>query len=299
MVQVPKDSEAVPQVMAFIHSHLSKLRFALRRDVVDHRDILLLSFFNRGECHFLMNVYLDDCHSAVKFMLDQVIDIPNLLYMGRDFNVRDAEWDPSVSSHPAVGQALMDLADSLGLVRSLPALPVPTHYSDTDGHANSVIDLIFLDMSRAQISYRIKPDLRLSSDHVLLLVDLSISPENIYMHRKALKHDSEEENTFLLATNMGLHALNFSGLDSIVSPDLLAQAISEVFSRAWKANARNITVTNQSKEWWNDKCKWALKLYRHTRAKENWHAFRSSTKHAKQSFFDNRIVEIASTNKCP
>jgi len=42
----------------------------LRRDVVDHRDILLLSFFNRGECHFLMNVYSDDRHSAVKFMLD-------------------------------------------------------------------------------------------------------------------------------------------------------------------------------------------------------------------------------------
>ena len=154
MVQVSKDSEAVPQVMAFIHSCFSKLCFALRRDVVDHRDILLLSFFNRGECHFLMNIYSDDHHSAVKFMLDQVIDIPNLLYMGGDFNVRDAEWDPSVSSHPAAGQALMDLADSLGLVRSLPALPVPTHYSDTDGHANSVIDLIFLDMSSAQISHR-------------------------------------------------------------------------------------------------------------------------------------------------
>ena len=90
----------VPRVMAFIHSRLSRLRFSLRRDVVDYRDILLLSFFNRGECHFLMNVYSDDRHSAVKFMLDQ---IPNLLYMGGDFNIRDAEWDPSVSSHPAAG----------------------------------------------------------------------------------------------------------------------------------------------------------------------------------------------------
>jgi len=55
-----------------------------------------------------MNVYSDDCHSAVKFMLDQIIDIPNLLYMGGDFNIRDAEWDSSVSSHPAAGQALVD-----------------------------------------------------------------------------------------------------------------------------------------------------------------------------------------------
>ena len=87
--------------MAFIHSRLSRLRFSLRKDVVDHHDILLLSFFSRGECHFLMNVYSDDCHLAVKFMLAQIIDIPNLLYMGGDFNIRDAEWDPSVSSYPA------------------------------------------------------------------------------------------------------------------------------------------------------------------------------------------------------
>jgi len=228
-----------------------------------------------------MNVYSDNRHSAVKFMLDQVIDIPNLLYMGGDFNVRDAEWDPSVSSHPAAGQALMDLADSLGLVCSLPALPVPTHYSDTDNHANSVIDLIFLDMSRAQISHRIEPDLRLPSDHASLLVDLPISPENIHLHRKALKRNSEEENTFLLAVNMGLHALNFSGLDSTASLDLLTQAISQVFSHAWEANARNITVTSWSKEWWNDECKRTLETYRRTRAREDWHAFRSSTRRAK------------------
>jgi len=89
--------------MAFIHSRLSRLRFSLRRDVVDHCDILLMSFFNRGECYFLMNVYSDDRHSAVNFMLDQIIDIPNLLYMSRDFNIRDIEWDPFVSLHPAAG----------------------------------------------------------------------------------------------------------------------------------------------------------------------------------------------------
>ena len=124
-------------------------------------------------------------------------------------------------------------------------------------------------MSSAQISHRIEPDLRLPSDHAPLLVDLPISPENIHLRRKALKRDSEEENTFLLAVNMGLRALNFSGLDSTASLDLLAQAISQVFSRAWEANARNITVTSRSKEWWNDECKWALELYRCTRAREN------------------------------
>ena len=50
VVQFPQDSEQMPRVMCFIHSRLSRLRFALRRDIVDHRDIQLLSFFNRGRC---------------------------------------------------------------------------------------------------------------------------------------------------------------------------------------------------------------------------------------------------------
>jgi len=80
-------------------------------------------------------------------MLDQVIDIPNLLYMDRDFNIRDIEWDLSVSAHSIAGQALMDLADSLGLMCLLLVLPVSAHYSNTNSYANSVIDLIFLGMS--------------------------------------------------------------------------------------------------------------------------------------------------------
>jgi len=160
--------------------------------------------------------------------------------MGGDFNIRDAEWDPSVSLHPAAGQALMDLADSLGLVRSLPELPVPTHYSDTDSHANSVIDLIFLGMSCAQVLHCIEPDLRRPSDYAPLLVDLPISPENIRFSRKVLKHDSDEENDFLSSITMGLCALNFSRLDLVDNLDLLSIA---VISNAWDANARNITVT--------------------------------------------------------
>ena len=93
----------MPQVIAFIHKRLSRLCFALKKNIINHHNILLLSFFNRNECHFLMNVYLDDCQSAVKFMLNQVIDISNLLYMGKDFNVRDAEWDPLITSHSAAG----------------------------------------------------------------------------------------------------------------------------------------------------------------------------------------------------
>ena len=79
---------------------------------------------------------------------------------------------------------------------------------------NSVIDLIFLGMSCAQVLHRIEPDLRQPSDHAPLLVDLPISLENIRFTRKVLKHDSDEENDFLSSVTMGLRALNFSRLDS-------------------------------------------------------------------------------------
>ena len=82
MVQFPQDSEQIPRVMCFIHSRLSRLRFALRRNIVDHRDIQLLSFFNRCRCQFLMNVYSDDLHTAVDFLSREALNIPNLLYMG-------------------------------------------------------------------------------------------------------------------------------------------------------------------------------------------------------------------------
>jgi len=143
----------------------------------------------------------------------------------------------------------VDLADSLGLVRSLPELPVPTHYSDTDGHANSVIDLILLGMSCAQVLHRIEPDLRQPSDHAPLILDLPISPENIRFSRKVLKCDSDEENNFLSSVTMGLRALNFSRLNSVDNLDLLSKAISRVISDAWDANAKNTTVTTRSKEW--------------------------------------------------
>ena len=141
-------------------------------------------------------MYSDDLHTAVDFLSREALNIPNLLYMGGDFNIRDAKWDPSVSSHPAAGQSLRDLADFYSLVHSLPALSVPTHYSDISGYANSVIDLIFLGINCAQVTHCIKPDLRQPSDHAPLIVDLPIASGNIQVHRKVLKQDSKKKWLF-------------------------------------------------------------------------------------------------------
>jgi len=39
VVHFPQDSVQMPRVMCFIHSRMSRLCFALRRNIVNHRDI--------------------------------------------------------------------------------------------------------------------------------------------------------------------------------------------------------------------------------------------------------------------
>ena len=55
VVQFPQDSKQIPRVICFIHSRLSRIRFSLRRNIVNYRDIQLLSFFNRGRCQFFFS----------------------------------------------------------------------------------------------------------------------------------------------------------------------------------------------------------------------------------------------------
>ena len=195
-----------------------------------------------------MNVYSDDLHTVVNFLTREALNIPNLLYMCGDFNIRDAEWDPSISSHLAAGQFLRYLADSYSLVCLLPVLSVPTYYSDISSHTNSVIDLIFLGISCAQVIHSIEPDLRWPSDHASLIVNLLIASENIQVYIKVLKQDSDEEVAFLLFVSEELSQLDFSTLDSVTGLNLLFEAISRLFADYWATYAKRITVTSHSKE---------------------------------------------------
>jgi len=114
-----------------------------------------------------------------------------------------------------------------------------------------------------------------------------------------LKCDSEEETAFLLSVSKGLLQLNFSSLDSTAGLDLLSEAISGLFANCWATYAKKNTITTRSKEWWNNECSMALETYRRTRECSDWFSFHSATRRAKRCFFNNRIAEIASTNKWP
>ena len=67
----------------------------------------------------------------------------------------------------------------------------------------------------------------------------------------------------------------------------------------WSKNAKKSKFSKHSKQWWSDSCRLALNSYRASRSRENCKTFKLSIKEAKQSFFDNKIQEIANKSCGP
>ena len=83
------DRDDLLRVISYVNIRLSPLCFLLRKDIINHRDINLISFFNNNTCFFIMNVYSDSSHTALKYLKDTEVNIGNTLLMTGDFNIRD------------------------------------------------------------------------------------------------------------------------------------------------------------------------------------------------------------------
>jgi len=142
--RIPQDNNDFPRVISYVNIRLSSLCFLFCKDIFDHRDINIISFSNNGRCHFILNVYSDSSHTALKYLKDTEVNINNVLLMTGDFNIRDSLWDPSFPFHSSISDDLIMIADSFDLSLSVPTNPGPTRFSDTAGESNSVIDLMFL-----------------------------------------------------------------------------------------------------------------------------------------------------------
>ena len=90
-----------------------------------------------------MNVYSNSSHSALKYLKDTEVTVNNLLIMTGDFNIRDSLWDLFFPHHSSISNDLIIIVDSFNLDLLLPTNLVPTRYSDTEGKANLVINLVF------------------------------------------------------------------------------------------------------------------------------------------------------------
>ncbi|PPQ93040.1 hypothetical protein CVT25_006903, partial [Psilocybe cyanescens] len=77
MVRNP-EPDTRPRVMAYVSNRLKEFWPSMRRDLIDHRDVLILSLFANGQSYNLMNVYSDKTHTAA----EEAASLPPFIYMG-------------------------------------------------------------------------------------------------------------------------------------------------------------------------------------------------------------------------
>ena len=88
---------------------------------------------------------------------------------------------------------LFDIANSFCLEISKPIEFFPTRYSDNVQNSNSVLDLIFLWPNLTEHdNHCIYLDWRLTSDHALITVNISVVKKHIHMTKQSLIKNSKE-----------------------------------------------------------------------------------------------------------
>ena len=190
--RIPSERSDSPRVTAYINIYLSSFRFLLCKDIINHRDIILISFLNNHVCYYIMNIYLDSSHSALKYLKDAKVKIDNVLLMTGDFNIRDSLWDPSFPHHSSISDDLIIIANSFNLALSMLTNPCLTRYSNIAGEANSVINLMFLRYGSRELNrHSIHPDSHLFSDHAPLFINIPIDEEIVCTSKLSIPQKSE------------------------------------------------------------------------------------------------------------
>jgi len=120
--------------------------------------------------------------------------------MTGDFNIRDNDWDPNYPYHSIHTKDLFTVAESLGLDLSPPLNPSPTRFADNPCDTNSVIDLVFINPNNLGFGqHSLYPELCRPSDHISLIIEVSINETNIDNSFWSICKDSEEEKNFIKA----------------------------------------------------------------------------------------------------
>jgi len=214
--RTPLNNKEFPRVIVYVNNCLSALCFLLCKDIINHRDISLISFSNNNICYYILNVYSDLSYTALKYLKDTEANIDNVVLMMDDFNTRDSLWDSSFPFHSSTGNDLIIIADSFNLSLSSLTNLCPTRYSDTAGELNFIINLMFLCYSSSKLNqHSILPESRLSSDHAPLSVDIPLFEEIIQTSKLTLASKSDQESAFIEDIISNFKNLDISNIEDI------------------------------------------------------------------------------------
>jgi endonuclease/exonuclease/phosphatase family metal-dependent hydrolase len=192
------DQSGNPRTMCYVHKRLVKFRPSYCREIINHRDLLLLSLQVGGSEIFALNVYNDNRATAVSFLKREGLIIPRLSIMAGDFNCHSMVWDPSYDSHGVAAARLLELVQDLELDWDPPANPGPTHIPHVEMLNHMVIDLVFTPPGVAiELPQRRMIELQGPSDHIPLLGKIRIRPSRMEVSRITIPKESNEEDAFL------------------------------------------------------------------------------------------------------
>ena len=257
-------------------------------------------FINDHVHYFIINIYLDSSHSALKYLKDTEVNIDNVLVITGDFNIRDSLWDTSFPHHSSISDNLLIIADSFNLALSSPTNPCPTRYSDTAGESNSTIDLMFLQYGSNDINqHSIHLDWHLTSDHAPLSITISIIDEVVNTSKLSIQQNSEQEITFVEEVISIFKNLDTSNITDKECLENTVNNLDLLVNRTWNKNAKQTRITKHSKQWWTEECSRSLNDYRTSRSLDNWKKFKKVIKNTKRSFFNMKIQEVANKSRGP
>ena len=213
--RLPLDRLDSPKVLMYVNTHLSLLHFLLCKNIINHKDISLISFINNNVCYYIMNIYSDSSHTALKYLKDTEVNIKNVLFMTGDFNIRNSLWDSNFPFYSLVSDNLIIIADSLNLSLSTLTNSCPTRYSDTAGKSNLVIDLIFLHCGSYELNHHsIHPGNYLSLDHAPLSIEIPIIKEVIQSSKFTIHPKSNQKMAFVKEVTSSFKKLDTSAINN-------------------------------------------------------------------------------------
>jgi len=246
--RIPSNDKDFPRVLVYVNICLSALCFLLQKDIFNHRNISLILFSINNICFYILNVYSNSSHTALKYLKDTEANINNVVLMTGDFNIRDSLWNLSFPFHSSVSDDLIILADSFNLALSSPTNSCPTRYSDMPGKLNSVINLMFFHSDSSKLDqHSILSESRLSSDYAPLTVTIPLSKEIVQTSKLILAPKSDQESGFIKDVISNFKGLDMTSIEDSDKLDRVIKQFSLIIDNVWKKNAKKSRISKHSK----------------------------------------------------